>query len=66
MRKSKTIKQQSRYYGFDFVEQLENTLICGNFSNAKELFKELKRSERKEAINQMNSEECKSFYFNLM
>lgn len=66
VRRSKTIKQQDRYYGFDTVEHLQTSLLCGNFSSVKEMFAEFSKAERKEAICKMDNEECKQFYFKLI
>lgn len=62
---SKTIEQQAKYYEVeDFVIYLEECYINGNFSSCRNIFKELKRDERKRAINQMYGDETKKFYIN--
>lgn len=42
MRKSKTIEQQDKYYGFDFVEHLQDSLFYANFDSCRKLFKRAK------------------------
>ena len=56
-RRSKTIAQQCRYYEVDNIfEYMVSVYFNGNISAFGELFKELKRKDRKEFILYLFSE----------
>ena len=56
-RRSKTIAQQCRYYEVDNIfEYMVSVYLNGNISDFGELFKELKRKDRKEVILYLFSE----------
>lgn len=56
-RRSKTIAQQCRYYEVDNIfEYMLSVYLNGNISAFGELYKELKRRDRKEFISYLFSE----------
>lgn len=56
-RRSKTITQQYRYYEVDNIfEYMVSVYLNGNISAFGELFKELKRKDRKEFFSYLFSE----------
>jgi hypothetical protein len=56
-RRSKTIAQQCRYYEVDNIfEYMVSVYLNGNISAFGELFKELKRKDRKEFFSYLFSE----------
>ena len=56
-RRSKTIAQQCRYYEVDNIfEYMVSVYLNGNISAFWELFKELKRKDRKEFFSYLFSE----------
>lgn len=56
-RRSKTITQQCRYYEVDNIfEYMVSVYLNGNISAFGELFKELKRKDRKEFFSYLFSE----------
>ena len=56
-RRSKTIAQQCRYYEVDNIfEYMVSVYLNGNISAVGELFKELKRKDRKEFFSYLFSE----------